>query len=75
MTKLTLRVPVITIALSCFAAPAAVITVNTTNNVNPGTSETNLVMALNRLQDGDTIQFSIRAAAHSIFKPRMPDTR
>ena len=47
------------LALFCSAAHAAVITVNSTNNLNPGQTETNLVMALNRLSDGDAIQFNI----------------
>jgi len=42
-----------------FAVEAAVLMVNTTNNVGPGPTETNLVMALSRLQDGDTILFKI----------------
>ena len=47
------------LALACSACQAAIITVNTTNNVSPTANETNLVMALNQLQDGDTVQFNI----------------
>ncbi len=49
-----------TLAASCFACRAAVITVNTTNNVNPlPLVETSLQQALTNLHEGDTIQFSI----------------
>src|SRR6266496_6215112 len=49
-----------TLAASCFACRAAVITVNTTNNVNPlPLVETSLQQALTNLHDGDTIQFNI----------------
>src|SRR5215470_4971095 len=41
------------------SAPAKIITVNTANNLTPGPGETNLVRAINLLQDGDTIQFNI----------------
>src|ERR1051325_8336694 len=45
--------------LSCAVMQAAVITVNTTNNVNPLPLETSLQQALAGLHDGDTIQFNI----------------
>src|SRR5438477_1286019 len=46
--------------LFCLAAEAAVLTVNTTNNVNPlPLVETSLWQALTNLRDGDTIQFDI----------------
>src|SRR2546427_2457153 len=49
-----------TLALFCAVTQAAVITVNTTNNVNPlPLVETSLRQALTNLQDGDTIQFNI----------------
>jgi hypothetical protein len=38
---------------------AAVITVNTTDNVNPGAGKTSLLMAMQSLHDGDEIQFNI----------------
>src|SRR2546423_752926 len=47
------------LALFCSAPKAAIITVNTPDNAAPGTNETSLVMALNQLNDGDTIQFNI----------------
>ena len=47
------------LALLCSTAKAAILTVNTTNNAAAGTNETSLVMALNQLSDGDTIQFNI----------------
>ncbi|HEY3914700.1 MAG TPA: hypothetical protein VGN61_09460 [Verrucomicrobiae bacterium] len=40
-------------------AEAKIIIVNTTNNISPRASETNLVQAIGLLQDGDTIQFNI----------------
>jgi len=51
-------------AAFCFLAgatlcPAKTITVNTVNNTTPGPNETNLVQAINLLQDGDTIAFNI----------------
>jgi hypothetical protein len=46
--------------LFCAVTQAAVITVNTTNNVNPlPLVETSLWQALTNLHDGDTIQFNI----------------
>ena len=41
------------------AAPAKLIIVNSTNNISPGSGETNLVQAINLLQDGDSIRFNI----------------
>ncbi len=46
-------------SLMTAAAPAKIITVNTTNNVSPGPGETNLIMAINALADGDAIHFNI----------------
>src|SRR3989442_7349058 len=48
-----------TLILFCAVTQAAIIAVNTTNNVTPGSNETNLVMALSKMHDGDTIQFNI----------------
>src|SRR2546426_6117770 len=59
MKHLNLVVSTAALALLCSAAEAAIITVNTTNNAAPGPNETNLVMALNQLSDGDTVQFNI----------------
>ena len=49
------------LASGCFAisAGAAVITVNTVNNVNPGAGQTSLKQALAQVQEGDTIAFNI----------------
>jgi hypothetical protein len=41
------------------AASAAVITVNTTNNLNPAAGEISLLQALTNLQDGDEVRFNI----------------
>src|SRR6266849_10639535 len=60
MQKLTLLFFPATLALFCAVAQAAVITINTTNNVNPlPLVETSLRQALTNLHDGDTIQFNI----------------
>ncbi|PYK97849.1 MAG: hypothetical protein DME19_14765 [Verrucomicrobia bacterium] len=60
MKKLTLLFSTAMLALLCFDAEAAVMTVNTTNNVNPlPVIETSLMQALTNLHDGDTIQFNI----------------
>ena len=49
-----------TLVLFCAGTQAAVLTVNTTNNVNPlPLVETSLRQALTNLHDGDTIQFNI----------------
>jgi len=59
MKKLSFSFLVSTLVLFCFVARTAIITVNTTNNVSPGLNETNLVMALSSLHDGDTVHFNI----------------
>src|SRR5947207_8661254 len=60
MKELTLLFSTATLALFYSTAQAAVITVNTTNNVNPlPLVETSLQQALTNLHDGDTIQFNI----------------
>src|SRR6266704_2068997 len=60
MQKLTLLFFTATLALFYTVTQAAVITVNTTNNVNPlPLVETSLQQALTNLHDGDTIQFNI----------------
>src|SRR5882724_1062539 len=60
MKKLRFLFSTATLALFCAGAQAAVITVNTTNNVNPlPLVETSLRQALTNLHDGDTIQFNI----------------
>src|SRR6266581_4763775 len=60
MQKLTLLFFTATLALFCAVTQAAVITVNTTNNVNPlPLLETSLRQALTNLHDGDTIQFNM----------------
>jgi hypothetical protein len=52
------------------SVPAKVIVVNTVDNVSPGPNQTNLVQAINLLQDGDTIQFNIPGAGiHYIDTP------
>src|SRR5690242_19324033 len=49
---------------------AAVITVNTTNNVSPTATETSLVQALRNARDGDEIRFGISGAGpHYIATP------
>ena len=59
MKKLTLLFSTAPLALFCAVTQAAVITVNTTNNVNPlPLVEISLRQALTNLHDGDTIQFT-----------------
>jgi hypothetical protein len=69
--KWVLKYSVFSITLMLgFFATAKTIVVNTTNNVNPGVNETNLVSAINLLQDGDTIQFNIPGAGpHYLVSP------
>lgn len=56
--------------LSATVASAAVITVNTVNNINPGAGQTSLKQALSQIQDGDTIAFNIAGAGpHVILTP------
>src|SRR5438445_13220136 len=60
MKELTLLFSVTILALLSLTGEAAVVTVNTTNNVNPlPLIETSLLQALTNLHDGDTIQFNI----------------
>src|SRR6266850_555365 len=60
MKQLTFLFSTAALALFCVVTQAAVITVNTTNNVNPlPLVETSLRQALTNLHDGDTIQFNI----------------
>jgi hypothetical protein len=55
-----------------FAASAKVVSVNTTNNVSPGLGETNLVQAIEALEDGDTIAFNIPGTGpHYLITPEM----
>src|SRR5213592_3080787 len=59
LKQLTFLFSTVTLVLLCAVTQAAVITVNTANNVSPGPNETNLVVALKSLHDGDTILFNI----------------
>ena len=53
------RVLIGALSLLTLAGSAKTIVVNTTNNVSPGPGETSLVMAINLLEDGDSIHFNI----------------
>jgi len=56
--------------LAITPASAAVITVTTTNNVNPAGGQVSLKQALSQVQDGDTIAFNIPGAGpHFIPTP------
>ncbi|HEY4415164.1 MAG TPA: hypothetical protein VGO57_05680, partial [Verrucomicrobiae bacterium] len=46
---------------------AKTIVVNTTNNVSPAIGQTNLVQAINSLQDGDTIAFQLAGSGPFYF--------
>lgn len=58
-----------------FSVSAKVIVVNTTNNVSPGPGETNLIMAINLLEDGDAIHFNIPGPGpfYLVTPPLVPD--
>jgi hypothetical protein len=75
MTGLSQRIIVVALSLVVFAASAKVIVVNTTNNVSPGPAETNLVMAINLLADGDAIHFNIPGPGpfYLVTPPLVPD--
>jgi hypothetical protein len=61
---------ILTLVTLVISAQAKIIVVNTTNNVAPGATETNLVQAINLLQDGDTIQFNIPGSGpHYLSSP------
>ena len=58
--KRTQAARVVTVGLvMCRVAQAAIITVNTTNNVSPLPGQTSLKQAIASLHDGDTIRFAI----------------
>jgi hypothetical protein len=61
--------------LLAFTVSAKVIVVNTTNNVSPGPGETNLIMAINLLEDGDAIHFNIPGSGpfYLVTPPLVPD--
>src|SRR5215467_5844141 len=63
------------VLLLAFTVSAKVIVVNTTNNVSPGLGETNLVMAINLLADGDAIHFNIPGPGpfYLVTPPLVPD--
>jgi hypothetical protein len=64
-----------TLSILALTASAKIIVVNTTNNVSPGPAETNLVMAINLLQDGDAIHFNIPGPGpfYLVTPPLVPD--
>jgi len=72
MKKLSFLLTASVLVFVCAGMDAAVITVNTINNVNPGVGETSLLQALSSLHDGDTIQFNIPGAGPHYIKT--PDT-
>ena len=57
----------VALLLMAISAQARIITVNTTNNASFGPNETNLVLAVSMLRDGDTIQFNIPGSAGQVF--------
>jgi hypothetical protein len=61
--------------LLAFTVSAKVIVVNTTNNVSPGPGETNLIMAINLVEDGDAIHFNIPGPGpfYLVTPPLVPD--
>src|SRR5689334_14731239 len=60
---------IVSAALS-FSTNAAILTVTTTNNLSPASGELSLVQALQKVQDGDRIEFNIPGAGpHYIATP------
>jgi hypothetical protein len=62
---MTIRSSLLAVALGpalALQAGAAILTVNTTNNVSPGAGELSLAAALHQVHDGDEIQFNIPGA-------------
>ena len=59
MKRIQFLLVLIALAASVFVAGAAVITVTTTDNVNPAPGAKSLVQAITELQDGNTIAFNI----------------
>jgi hypothetical protein len=68
-------IPGVLVLLLAFTVSAKVIVVNTTNNVSPGPGQTNLVMAINSLADGDAIYFNIPGPGpfYLVTPPLVPD--
>lgn len=67
-------IPTIVFGLTLMAGltQAAIITVNTADNTDFGVGKTNLVRAIQALQDGDTIQFNIPGnGPHLLITPPM----
>lgn len=62
-------------SLAALNLQAKTVLVNTTNNVSPGPGETNLVQAINLLEDGDTIRFDIPGPGpfYLVTPPLTPD--
>lgn len=73
--RLLLGIFIVALSMLALPAPARTITVNTTNNVSPGPGETNLVMAINLLADGDAIHFNIpgQGPFYLVTPPLVPD--
>ncbi len=64
------RIPLLGVAFLLCAANARIITVTTTNNVNPGITETSLYQAISSLAHGDEIRFNIPGeGVHTITTP------
>ena len=68
-------VSILLVALWASHVGAKIIIVNTTNNVSPVAGETNLVQALQLLQDGDAIHFNLPGSGpfYLITPPLSPD--
>ena len=68
--KKSIALVALTLGLGLPFAQAAVITVDTVDNINPATGQTSLLQAITALQDGDTIQFNIAGdGPHYIATP------
>jgi hypothetical protein len=75
MRRHTSFIPGVLILLLAFTVSAKVIVVNTTNNFSPDPGETNLVMAIKSLADGDAIHFNIPGPGpfYLVTPPLVPD--
>jgi hypothetical protein len=62
----------IAVSLLSLTAQARILTVNTTNNASFGPNETNLVLAISLLSNGDTIQFNIPGSPGQVFYLQTP---
>jgi hypothetical protein len=68
-------IPGILCVLFALTVSGKIIVVNTANNISPEPGETNLIMAINLLEDGDAIHFNIPGPGpfYLVTPPLVPD--